>query len=144
MKSLFAMVAALSLAVTATANAQQFSDTSYGARDMRVGVGITVPLGGGEGQRQAPRAELSIARDHMSANGSRLSLRAGAPQPLRIGLSLEPQSRVMLNGRAVQGPADNQRGASTMGKVGIGVGVALLVVGGALFALYQYADAQSE
>lgn len=144
MKSLIAMVAALSLVAGATANAQQFSDTSYGARDMRVGVGITVPLGGGEGQRQAPRAELSVARDHISANGARLSLRANAPQPLRIGLSLEPQSRVMLNGRAVQGPVDDRRSASTLGKVGIGVGVALLVAGAALFALYQYADAQSE
>lgn len=144
MKSLIAMVAALGLAASATTNAQQFNDTSYGARDMRVGVGITVPLGGGEGQRQAPRAELSIARDHMSVNGSRLSLRAGAPQPLRIGLSLEPQSRVMLNGRAVQGPSDDRRGTSTLGKVGIGVGVALLVAGAALFALYQYADLHSE
>ncbi|MEQ1726044.1 MAG: hypothetical protein ABL882_08985 [Sphingopyxis sp.] len=134
-----AVITALCLSAT-SASAQRFSETSYGARDVRLGVGLTVPLGGSERTRQAPRVELAIARDHISANGERQSLRIGAPQPLRLGLSIERQSRVMVNGRAVRGVSDNRRNLSTWGAIGIGA----IVLAGAYVALWQYADAQSE
>lgn len=144
--TLAALVAMMT--ATTTASAQQFSDTRYGAGETRIAVGITVPFGGGERERQAPRVELSLARDRIAADGSRLSLRAGASQPLRFGLSLEPESRVMINGRPVQGPVDSQNGeqrrASTLGKVGIGIGAALLVAGATIVVLWQIAESNSE
>lgn len=133
MKSLIAMVAALSLAAGATANAQQFSDTSYGARDIRVGVGITVPLGGAR-QSRTPHIELSILPDRIAADGARLSATIARPPSMRLAWSLEQHGRLTLNGQQLNGPRDTRHGVSTLGAVAIGAAVGLVAIGGLFFS----------
>ncbi len=109
-------------------------------RDNRVNVGIVVPLGNaGSAAEQAPRleawSEAGWQRDRAQVR-LRTDLDQGQVQSPRLGIALARQPRLMLNGREL--PAqDDRKGVSTLGWVGIGVAV-VVVVGGV--ALYSYAN----
>lgn len=89
-----------------------------------VGVGLTIPFGGVR-HREAPRVELRLARDSVNIDGGRQSSTTGWRSiETRIGVSLAPDHKLMLNGRPITN--DRRHGVSTLGWVAIGVGVAAL------------------
>ena len=102
-------------------------------RDNRVQAGIVIPFGSaGSKAERAPR--LEAWSDHgQPRDRSELRLRLydamAVRQPVRIGVSLDSEQRVMLNGREVP-KQDNRQNVSTLGWVGIGL-VVVLVLGAA-------------
>lgn len=141
--SIGTLVAIGLLAQSSIGMAQNHAGTSYAARDVNASIGVTLPFGGAPQRDEPARVELTLGQDRITADGARLNMlnlvRGDAPQRVRVGLTLEPQARFTINGRAVQGPIDDRRGASTLGKVAIGVGVAFgVVLAAGIIALATY------
>lgn len=107
---------------------------SSAAVESRVQAGIVIPLGqGGSSAERAPRLEAwsehRPLRD-LPVPILRPSMDPAVLRQSRIGFSLGDQTRLLVNGRDV-GQENGRMGISTLGWVGIGVGLAVLV-GGAI------------
>jgi hypothetical protein len=124
------------LALPASAIANEFAPAGYPRKaDRRVGVSLTVPLGGAREARD-PQLELRAVADHRAAR-----IEAGEGGPLgwlpndrareaRIGVTLAHQPRLTVAGRQLP-EHEHKLGISTAGWVAIGV-AAVAVVGGVL------------
>jgi hypothetical protein len=145
MNALHRFVAALLLlALGAAATAQSTSTMSQtgpqaGMREARVQAGIVIPFGrAGTTTERAPRLEMwsDHGRDRNPAPQSlRSDADPGYGQPLRFGVTLGSEPRMMVNGREMPGQSD-RRNVSALGWVGITVGVAALVVGAAVLGAF--------
>jgi hypothetical protein len=125
MRTLMLMITAFSLTLSNVATAQSFSGTGYNRPEAQLRLGLTIPIGRSRYVDRAPRVELGILRNRVDYSGRRIQ----ASEPTRLALTLGPKQQVMLNGREFQGPVDengNRRNISTIGAIGIGVGVFLL------------------
>lgn len=101
-----------------------------------VGLGLTIPLGGTR-QKAPPRVELRLTRDLVNIDGTRLSNRSVPLNETRIGVSLERNNRLLINGQPVETTRRNN--VSTAGWIAIGAGVVL--IGGALLVADAARDA---
>ncbi|WP_137753048.1 hypothetical protein [Sphingopyxis sp. L1A2A] len=101
-----------------------------------VGLGLTIPLGGTR-QKAPPRVELRLTRDMVSIDGTRLSNHGIPLNETRIGVSLERDNRLLLNGRPIETARRNN--VSTVGWIAIGAGVVL--IGGAVLLADAARDA---
>lgn len=101
-----------------------------------VGLGLTIPLGGTR-QKAPPRVELRLTRDMVSIDGTRLSNHGILLNETRIGVSLERDNRLLLNGRPIETARRNN--VSTVGWIAIGAGVVL--IGGAVLLADAARDA---
>jgi hypothetical protein len=129
-----AISAALTMPVLADPPA--FRDAAFSRPDGVVGIGLTVPFGATR-QTEPPRIELRIARDRVNFDGSRQSATDADRMETRIGVSLERDNRLLVNGRVVDTKQRNN--VSTAGWIAIGVGVVL--VGGVLLVADAARDA---
>jgi hypothetical protein len=121
----------ISAALTTSAIAEPMAYQNGLSRvDGVVGIGLTVPLGG-ERKKAPPRVELRLTRDVVNVDGTRLSNRGIPLNETRIGVSLERDNRLLVNGRPVD--KSRRQGVSTLGWIVIGVGAAA-IVGGVLVA----------
>ena len=130
MRTMMAMLLAAALTTPGLAQSGGFRDQGLGRVEGVVGVGFTLPLGGGR-QKEAPRLELRLARDTINIDGSRQSDREVRRFESRIGIALDGNQSLLVNGRLLERKERNN--LSTEVGVAIGV-VALLVVGGLLVA----------
>ncbi len=129
-RPMIALAVSAALTMPALADPPAFRDTALSRPEGIVGVGFTLPLGSGR-QKEAPRVELRIARDVLNFDGSRQSSTDAARMETRIGLSLERNNRLLVNGR----PVDTKRRNNISTEAGIAIGVvAVLVIGGLLVA----------
>lgn len=101
-----------------------------------VGLGLTIPLGGNR-QKAPPRVELRLTRDMVNIDGTRLSNRGIPLNETRIGVALQRDNRLLLNGR----PIDTKRrnNVSTVGWIAIGAGI--ILIGGAVLLADAARDA---
>ena len=130
MRTMMAMLLAAALTTPGLAQSGGFRDQGLGRVEDVVGVGFTLPLGGGR-HKEAPRLELRLARDTINIDGSRQSDREVRRFESRIGIALDGDQSLLVNGRSLERKERNN--LST--EVGIAIGVvALLVVGGLLVA----------
>lgn len=121
----------VSAALTTSAMAEPLAYQNGLTRvDGVVGLGLTIPLGGTR-QKAPPRVELRLTRDMVSIDGTRLSSRGIPLNETRIGVSLERDNRLLINGRPIE--KAQRQGVSTLGWIAIGLG-AVAVVGGVLLA----------
>ena len=125
-----AMLLAAALTMPALGQSAGFRDQGLGRAEGIVGVGFTLPLGGGR-KAEPPRLELRMARDTINMDGSRQSDRATRRFESRIGIALDGKQSLLLNGRALERKPRNN--ISTEAGIAIGV-VAVLVIGGLLVA----------
>lgn len=130
MRTMIAMLLAAALTTPGLAQSAGFRDSGMGRTEGIVGVGFTIPLGGGR-QAEAPRLELRMARDTLNIDGSRQSDRQGQRFESRIGIALDGDRSLLVNGRALERKQRNN--LSTEAGIAIGV-VAVLVIGGLLVA----------
>lgn len=130
-----ALIAAPLLIFAQLAQAQTLSPTPLAtSREARVSIGLTVPLGSaGTKAEQKPRLELGVDRTTRDSSGHELrdpfALRPN--RPMRLGLTLQEQPRLMFNGREME-PRSNEKNLSTGAAIGIGVVVVLVVAGAVL------------
>ncbi len=101
-----------------------------------VGLGLTIPLGGNR-QKAPPRVELRLTRDMVTTDGTRLSNRGIPLNETRIGVSLERDNRLLLNGRPINTKRRNN--VSTVGWIAIGAGI--ILIGGAVLLADAARDA---
>lgn len=136
MRTIAAMAMSAVLTAPGLAQPPGFRDAALSRPEGVVGVGLTIPFGGVR-QKEAPRVELRVARDVVNFDGSRQSSVGFRPIETRIGFSLEPDRKLLLNGR----PLDTKRrnNVSTAGWIAIGVGV--LLIGGAVLVADAASDA---
>ncbi|MGH6649576.1 MAG: hypothetical protein ACREB7_00450 [Sphingopyxis sp.] len=123
---------ALAAALTTPGLAQSggFRDQGLGRTEGVVGIGFTLPLGGGR-QKEAPRLELRLSRDTINIDGSRQSDREARRFESRIGIALDGDQSLLVNGR----PIERRERNNLSTEVGIAIGVvAVLVIGGLLVA----------
>jgi hypothetical protein len=130
MRTMMALLLAAGLTTPALAQSTNFRDQAAGRAEGIVGIGFTLPLGGGR-QAEAPRLELRLARDTINMDGSRQSDHAGQRFESRIGIALDGEQSLMVNGRPLERKQRNN--FSTEAGIAIGV-VAVLVIGGLLLA----------
>lgn len=130
MRTVMAILLASVLTTPTLAQSTSFRDRSGGRTEGIVGIGFTLPLGGGR-QAEAPRLELRLARDTINMDGSRQSDRMGQRFESRIGIALDGQQSLLVNGRPFERKQRNN--FSTEAGIAIGV-VAVLVIGGLLVA----------
>lgn len=130
MRAMTTAVLCLAMTTSALAQSASFRDQRAGRTEGIVGIGFTLPLGGGR-QADAPRLELRLARDTINMDGSRQSDRAGQRFESRIGIALDGDHGLLLNGRPIERKQRNN--FSTEAGIAIGV-VAVLVIGGLLVA----------
>lgn len=130
MRKMIAMLLVAALTTPGFAQSAGFRDQGLGRTEGIVGIGFTLPLGGGR-QAAAPRLELRLSRDTINFDGSRRSDREARRFESRIGLSLDGEQRLLLNGRPIERQQRNN--LSTEAGIAIGV-VAVLVIGGLLVA----------
>ena len=134
MTALFRCAAGLALAAIGTmAGAQSnIGATLSDPRDARVQVGVVVPLGGGGNTAErAPRVEIwSDQRSRSQRTQPRLRLDGDEPvvRPMRLGVTLQHQPQLTLNGRELP-RQDGRKGISALGVAGIGVVVVVIVLG---------------
>jgi len=137
---IFFVLAAL---ISSPVAAQHVTTQSSGLQrsEAVIGVGLTIPFGGGAQQKEPARVDLRWTRDMLQADGSRLSDQTGRAFRGSLGIALDRDldNRLLLNGRPIP-KQDDRRGVSTLGWIAIGV----TVIGAGIFVLYQVADAQSE
>ena len=122
-----------SIALAAPVSAQSFGNTAQaGPAQVRIQGGIVIPLGGGgTDAERAPRLEVwSDHRTQRSLPQANLGLDLDPPRtrPMRIGVNFTGDARLMLNGREMQ-EQGHRKGISSLGWIGIGVGVAVIVFG---------------
>ncbi|APZ97238.1 hypothetical protein BWQ93_01055 [Sphingopyxis sp. QXT-31] len=127
---MIALLLAAALTTPALAQSAGFRDTGLGRTEGLVGIGFTLPLGNGR-KAEPPRLELRLARDTINIDGSRQSNREARRFESRIGIALDGQQSLLLNGRPVERKQRNN--LSTEAGIAIGV-VAVLVIGGLLVA----------
>ena len=116
--------AILGAALTTSASGQSIAPQSgpLSRPEGVVGVSLTIPFGGAR-RGETPRVELRLARDNVNIDGGRQSSTVGwRPVETRIGVSLAPDRKLLLNGRPIAN--DRRQGVSTVGWVAIGAGVA--------------------
>ncbi len=139
MNNLYRFSTSLSLlSVSAAATAQSpYSSAQSDLRGSGVKLGVVIPFGsGGSKAERAPR--LEAWSDHRSQRDEfqfRLRDDRDLAQPLRLGVTLGQQPRMIANGREVPGQTD-RKGVSALGWVGITIGVAALVVGAGLLGAF--------
>ena len=109
--------------------AQSVAPGRFGpATERRVSLGVTVPFGAAaRPSERAPRLELGVDTRNSSARDPFLLVPVEARfHRTRIGITLNQQPQLMLNGREAlpDGPRHN---LSTAATIGIGVVVVLLV-----------------
>ena len=128
----------ISAALTTSVVAQPMAYQSGMSRvDGVVGVGLTIPIGG-QHKKAPPRVELRLTRDVVNVDGTRQSSTGSIrPHETRIGVSLERENRLLLNGRPIDTAQRNN--VSTVGWIAIGAGV--LLIGGALLVADAARDA---
>ncbi len=121
----------MSAALTTSAVAEPMTYQSGLSRvEGVVGLGLTIPIGGNR-QKAPPRVELRLTRDVMNFDGTRQSGTGIRPNETRIGVSLERDNRLLIDGR----PIDTTRRNKISTGAGIAIGaVAVLVIGGLLVA----------
>jgi len=127
----------ISAALTTSAMAEPLAyQNGLSGVDGVAGVGLTIPLGGSR-HKAPPRVELRLTRDVVNMDGTRLSNRGIPLNETRIGVSLERDNRLLLNGK----PIDTKRrnNVSTVGWIAIGAGVVL--IGGFLLVADAARDA---
>jgi len=130
MRTIVAMLLTVALTTPALAQSGGFRDQGLGRSEGIVGVGFTLPLGGGR-HKEAPRLELRLARDTINIDGSRQSDRDVRRFESRIGIALDGEQSLLLNGR----PLERKQRNNLSTEVGIAIGVvAVLVIGGLLVA----------
>lgn len=111
--------------------------SSADVRGTRVQVGVVIPFGGaGSKSERAPRVETWSEPVRIDRAGAPLLSGDDVARPVRLGISLERQPQLMINGRAMPKSADGNR-ISTLGWVGIGVGVVVIVLGVAAYKGFQ-------
>lgn len=127
-----ALIAAPLLIFAQLAQAQTLSPTPLAvSREARVSIGLTVPLGNaGTRAEQEPRLELGVDRTTRDSSGYELRdpFAPWPNRPMRLGLTLQEQPRLMFNGREM-GPRTDEKNLSTGAAIGIGVVVVLVVAG---------------
>jgi hypothetical protein len=134
MKRLHRIATGLALLSICTAGIAQSNLTpgQPGFRDNRIQAGIVIPFGNsGTAAERAPRVETwSEAGRQRGMPELRLQNDQGQTYgpPVRVGLALASEPRLMLNGREVPNQTD-RRGVSTLGWIGIGLGVAVIGFG---------------
>lgn len=117
--------------MTTSASAEPLAiQDSFSRTEGVVGLGLTIPIGGGR-DKAPPRVELRLTRDVVNFDGTRQSAALQYQMGTRIGFSLAPGHRLLLNGEPVEDLRKN--GMSTLGWVAVGVG-ATLIIGGVLVA----------
>lgn len=126
------------LAIGSGAAAQSaYSPAQRDFRSGSVNAGIVIPFGGsGSSAERAPRLEAwsEPGRSHQGPELSLRSDREGAyGLPTRLGVTLASNPRMMANGREIPGQ-DDRHGVSTLGWVGIGLGVVVIAAGAILIA----------
>ena len=132
------LIAALAVAAISTGAKAGPVDNlaSSGPRDARVQVGIVIPLGGGgTDAEQAPRIEAwseQRAQRPLPQARLRFDQDPNSSRPVRLGINFGGNTRLMIDGREMRGQ-DKHHNISTLGWVGIGAGVAVIVFG--VFAL---------
>jgi len=130
MRTIVAMLLTAALTTPASAQSGGFRDQGLGRSEGIVGVGFTLHLGGGR-HKEAPRLELRLARDTINIDGSRQSDREARRFESRIGIALDGEQSLLLNGR----PLERKQRNNLSTEVGIAIGVvAVLVIGGLLVA----------
>lgn len=141
MTGLQRMASCLTLLAMSTSAIAQSSNTLSDARtrDSRAQAGIVIPFGkSGTRAERAPRLEIWSEQAHRH-NLANLPVRADRDStqdlPVRIGIPLNSQPRMLRNGREIPGQSD-RHGVSALGWVGIGIGVAALVVGAAVLGAF--------
>ncbi|KTE32605.1 hypothetical protein ATE62_17970 [Sphingopyxis sp. HIX] len=127
---MMAVLLAAALTTPALGQSAGFRDQGLGRAEGIVGVGFTLPLGGGR-KAEPPRLELRMARDTINMDGSRQSDRETRRFESRVGIALDGEQSLLLNGRALERKQRNN--LSTEAGIAIGV-VAVLVIGGLLVA----------
>lgn len=128
----------ISAALTTSVVAQPMAYQSGMSRvDGVVGLDLTIPIGG-QHKKAPPRVELRLTRDVVNVDGTRQSSTGSIrPHETRIGVSLERENRLLLNGRPIDTAQRNN--VSTVGWIAIGAGV--LLIGGALLVADAARDA---
>ncbi len=127
---MMAMALAAALTTPGLAQSGGFRDQGLGRTEGVVGIGFTLPLGGGR-QKEAPRLELRLSRDTINIDGSRQSDREARRFESRIGIALDGDQSLLVNGR----PIERRERNNLSTEVGIAIGVvAVLVIGGLLVA----------
>jgi hypothetical protein len=130
MRTMMAILLAGVLTTPTLAQSTSFRDQGAGRTEGIVGIGFTLPLGGGR-QAEAPRLELRLARDTINMDGSRQSDREARRFESRIGIALDGEQSLLLNGR----PIETRQRSHFSTEAGIAIGVvAVLVIGGLLVA----------
>jgi hypothetical protein len=132
MRTLMLIAPALTLTASSVATAQSYSETGYTRSESQIGLGLTIPFSRGKAVDREPRVELGVSRNRVDYSGHRMRVR----EPMRLALTLGPNQRLMMNGRVIQGPLDDEgkrHKISTLGGVAIGVG-AILVIGAVIVA----------
>jgi hypothetical protein len=130
MRMMMAMLLAAALTTPSLAQSGGFRDQGPGRTEGVVGIGFTLPLGGGR-QAEAPRLELRLSRDTINIDGSRQSDREARRFESRIGIALDGDQSLLVNGR----PIERRERNNLSTEVGIAIGVvAVLVIGGLLVA----------
>lgn len=133
MRKMMMAGAALALAANGTSAIAQSNLASElpGRQEGRVNVGVVIPFGSaGSKAERAPRLEAWSERGRYEA-ASTLRIRTSPQEevkPVRLGVTLDGQTRLMINGREMP-RQENKQGVSTVGWVAIGVGVAVLAFG---------------
>jgi hypothetical protein len=121
-------VALALLAIGTSASAQSaMGPRQQGPRDNRMQVGIVIPFGnaGSEAER-APRFEAwSEPGRYPDSAMLQIDRDAVMIQSTRIGITLDRQARLMINGREAP-QRDGEHGISGIGVAGIVVGVVVL------------------
>ncbi len=125
------LAASLIAGAASAASAQSLNAALNPAEgETRIVAAITVPLGHSHGNTStAPRVEL-ISRSRVPDGILPVVIRDEERrwQERRIGFTLDGSDQVMINGRAIQlGGSEDRDGISTLGAVGIGLGVVLAV-----------------
>jgi hypothetical protein len=124
-----AWLAVASISISSAAQAQSSGQIGIAQQEMRIGVGLTIPLGGRDAPATRPQVELSLTRDRVDYRGGRRSQSVDYldRQQLRIGRSLDADGAWSINGRPLpRDESGERRGISTLGAVGIGIGVFLV------------------
>jgi len=139
MAGLYRFAAGLALlAIGTSAAAQsaftsaQYSSAQSAPRDNRLQIGIVIPFGhAGTSAERAPRleawSEAGRLRD-ASVLRTRAERELAYGRSAHLGLTLNQQPRLMLNGREVPHQS-NRHGVSTLGAAGIVLGVVVIGLG---------------
>jgi|CXWL01.1.fsa_nt_gi hypothetical protein len=121
MKVLALFISGFSLAFSTSASAQSFDTSRYSQSESRVAIGISVPLGRQQVDRDV-RIDLRLDRVRIDASGGRNFEGQGS---LRLSRTLDRDPVWLINQRRIVS-ADTRNGISSLGIAGIVVGAVLV------------------